>query len=90
LRIFKFQGTSGTQTELDFFGINIFPGQRTWEEEAHKRAHEAQRIIGGVGLGSSRATDTQKCRGSLKSSMGSIIQIYSLSQGDQTRILARL
>jgi hypothetical protein len=29
LRIFKFQGTSGTQTELDFFGINIFPGQRT-------------------------------------------------------------
>jgi hypothetical protein len=29
LRIFKFQGPSRTQTELDFSSINIFSGQRT-------------------------------------------------------------
>jgi hypothetical protein len=37
-----------------------------------------------------KCLDTHKCRGSLKSSMGSITQIYSLTQGEQTRILARL
>jgi hypothetical protein len=34
--------------------------------------------------------DTHKCRGSLKSLMGSITQNYSSTQGKQTTILERL
>jgi hypothetical protein len=34
--------------------------------------------------------DALKCKGLLKSSMGSITQIYSLTQGEQTRISVRL
>jgi 6-pyruvoyl-tetrahydropterin synthase len=40
--------------------------------------------------GADWAGDALKCKGLLKSSMGSITQIYSLTQGEQTRISVRL
>jgi hypothetical protein len=44
----------------------------------------------GIADSSDLAGDTHKCRGSQKSLMGNITQIYSSTQGEQTRILARL
>jgi hypothetical protein len=42
------------------------------------------------GNGARKYLDAHKYRGLLKSSMGSITQIYNSTQGEQTRILARL
>jgi hypothetical protein len=56
LHIFKFHGPSGTQRELIFLWHGYFPGETTWEEEAHEWGYESQTSTGGAGPRPGRTT----------------------------------
>jgi hypothetical protein len=70
LRIFKFQGPSGTQTKLGFFLALIFSKEIAWEEKGQKRANDAQTSTSGVGPSPGYAT---LARLHLEPSMSSVL-----------------